>query len=61
MIILFTTLCILNLVIHYNELSDDPDNIDKSGGDIFVEVLNKYWISVIGAFIAVLVSLSSFS
>jgi len=60
MIILFTTLCILNLVIHYNELRDEPDNIDMSGGEIFVEVLNKYWISIVGAFIAVLVSLSPF-
>lgn len=55
MIIVFTTLCIANLVIHYEEVELNPANSGMSGGDIFFEVFSKYWISLVGSFIAVLV------
>lgn len=55
-IIIFTTLCIANLVIHYDEVENEPKNAEMSGGEIFFEVFSKYWISLVGSFIAVLVS-----
>ena len=58
MIILFTTLCIANLVLHYDEVEKNPLNADLSGPEIFLEVFKKYWVSLIGSFISVLVSQS---
>ena len=52
-------MCIANMVIHYQELEDDPDFSD-SGSDIFGEVMKKYWASLIGSFIAVLFSIFVF-
>lgn len=60
-IILFTTLCVANVVIHYNEVSDNPENADLSGGEVYWEVTKKYWVSMVGAFIAVLFSLFVFA
>ena len=59
MIILFTVMCVANMVIHADEVKDDPKNADLNGGDVFYLVLSRYWISMVGAFIAVLVSLAS--
>ena len=56
---LFTSMCIANMVIHYQELEDDPD-LDHSGSEIFGEVMKKYWASFIGSFIAVLFSIFVF-
>ena len=61
MIILFTTLCIANVVIHYNEISDDPSKQDLSGGEIFLRVFKTYWISFAGTFVAVLFSIFVFA
>jgi len=60
MIIVFTTLCIANLVIHYDEVRENPVNVDLTGGDVFYEVFAKYWASMVGAFIAVLFSIFVF-
>lgn len=60
MIILFTTLCIANLVIHYQEVSADPDNEDKSFISVTGKVLSKYWASFVGAFIAIIFSIFVF-
>ena len=54
-------MCIANLVIHYNELSDNPENSDLSGTEIFWEVFQTYWVSMVGAFIAVLFSIFVFA
>jgi len=61
MIILFTTLCIANMVIHYGEVEENPENAHLSGPEVFHEVLKKYWASLLGAFIAVLFSIFVFS
>ena len=60
-IILFTTMCVANIVIHYNELSDNPENEDLSGAEVFWEVTKQYWVSMLGAFIAVLFSIFVFA
>ena len=60
-IILFTTLCLTNVVIHYNELRDNPKNDHLSGGEVYWEVTKTYWVSMLGAFIAVLFSLFVFA
>ena len=57
-IVVFTTMCIANMVIHYDEVANEPGNENKDGGEIFFEVFSKYWAALIGAFIAVFVSLS---
>lgn len=57
---LFTAMCIFNLVIHYHEVRDNPVNKDLSGADCFYEVFAKYWASLIGAFIAVIFSIFVF-
>ena len=56
-IILFTILCLLNVIIHHHDLQDDPENVDLGKGEILREVLKEYWISIVGSFIAVLVSI----
>ena len=60
-ICLFSTLCIANLLIHYNEVADDPVNKDLSGLEIFYEVLVRYWASLVGASIAALFSIFVFA
>ena len=37
-IILFSTLCIANLVLHFHEVRDNPDNEDMGGGEVFFKV-----------------------
>ena len=49
-------MCIANMVIHYGEVRDDPANANLNGGEVFGEVLAKYWISLVGSFIATVVS-----
>lgn len=57
-ILLFTVMCIANMVIHYNEVSDEE--VHLSGPEVFGKVLSKYWISIVGAFIAILFSIFVF-
>ena len=59
-IILFSTLCIANLVLHFHEVRDNPDNEDLNGGEVFFKVFQKYWASMVGAFIAILFSIFVF-
>ena len=54
-------MCIANMVIHYHELSDNPDYSDQSNFEIFGEVFKAYWVSMVGAFIAVLFSIFVFA
>lgn len=54
-------MCLANIVIHYNEVRDNPDNEDLSGAEVFWEVFKQYWVSMLGAFIAVLFSIFVFA
>ena len=53
-IIVFATMCIANLLIHYHEVRDNPENYFWSNGDVYFEVFKNYWVSIVGAFIAIL-------
>ena len=57
-IVLFTTMCIANLVIHHGEVSEL--NPDLSGGEVTKQVFRKYWSSFVGAFIAIFFSIFVF-
>ena len=57
---LFITMCIANMVIHYGEVEDNPDNSDLSGAEVFGEVMKEYWISIVGSFIASVFSIFVF-
>ena len=59
-IVLFMTMCIANMTIHYQEVRDNPKNEDLSGSDVFYEVFAKYWASLIGSFFALVMSIFVF-
>lgn len=60
-IVLFTTLCICNIVIHFNELRGNPENEALSNSEVFLEVVKTYWVSLVGALFATLFSLFVFA
>ena len=57
-IILLVAMCIANLYIEFEEISNE--NEDMSGPEIFGETLKKYWWSFIAAFIALVFSIFVF-
>ena len=46
--------------MHFHEVRDNPDNEDLDGGEVFFKVFQKYWASMVGAFIAILFSIFVF-
>ena len=54
-------MCICNIVIHYNEVSDSPDNDELESSEVFGKVFKKYWVSLVSGFIAVLFSIFVFA
>ena len=57
---LFISMTIANLAIHYEEVRDNPENEDLSGSDVFYEVFAKYWVSMLGSLIALVMSIFVF-
>ena len=51
-IVLFTVMCIANLVLHSSDLADDESLGISNGAERFGEVLKEYWASLIGVIIA---------
>ena len=48
------------MVIHYQEVREDPANSELSGSDVFFETFKLYWSALLGSFIAILFSVFVF-
>lgn len=55
-ILLFTAMCVANLLIHFWEVEGDPGNVGLTTWGILRLVFRRYWVSLVGSLIAVLVS-----
>ena len=57
-IILFLSLCIANIAVHYEEVEEEQ--LHLKGHEVFGEVMAKYWSALLGAFIAFVFSIFVF-